>query len=776
MTVEPLVVLSVGETPTTQFVSWRLSLTNTFLVQVSEYIAADGVVSWKSNKYGSNFYKPNLFAKDLESLNKLVFDERGTPKYRVDILLLAANSKQQYLELTRSVKRYVSQKTLIIVDCNFGVSLDELVLQQLEGINHSGVLSLLADIECRKLSSGSYVLVSEMCKLFFGLTYSKSKFSNEQIKKLQEHNTDLIRVQYADTGSVLNFLIQAIVSTGINNVHKVSVDSNQMPVKVWYYTIPKIAFNALSIVFEDPYYELFTDPKDFPRSLSEDIIKELMVIAYEHSGEILSNFCIPPDETSETRRRPLVNSISYQKVFDVVKNKSKELNTFTISEAPEYLTLSFETYSFFHKIDYPAAVLLSHTLELAAVYKLPKLGLKFLFGFYSKLSLLAGMPLSNNAGRKTKDSFLFGRNFFNGAMSKTQSNDSSNFSDFKSSMNNQSELYAESKAKMSKHRCNCQANLTKPLNNPKVQNANSYSGGKVENPLYSAPDDKERYVCEGLFDLYADVADYNLDHNETSLKNSRLEVENKNNIAEVQSDYSSDDGYYSLHDYYQNTDMNNKKFQKSTSTSLAPYKKKLATPDRSEKQKEPVFFGFYLHKDPYTKEVIERYLTDVDGDDLEKALRNCHLYDDFGRYHNNLPCKNGSLANATSVVRHDASKAKMLVKMTKLCKKKAAHSHRNLSTSIKEAELSYLQGIKMSSQDPVNSGNFGHLINVSSTRFGNLEFAYQLIQKNEKQRLKCKKDLMSNRYANIKKDFKPSKQKLIEGPDSQDQGLKKNTK
>ena len=256
--------------------------------------------------------------------------------------------------------------------------MDELALQQFEGKKHAGVLSLLADIECRKLSSGSYALVSEMCKLFFGLTYSESHTSNDQFRKLKEHNTHLIRTQYANFGSVLKLLIQVITSTGINNVQKVCVNTPEMAVKIWYYIIPKIAFNALSIVFEDPYYELFTDPEDFPRSLSEDIIKELMAIAYTHSGKILSSFCISLEETLDTREEPSVSSISYQKVFEVVKNKSKELNTFTISEAPEYLTLSFETYSFFHKIDYPASILLSQTLDLATLYKLPKLGILFL--------------------------------------------------------------------------------------------------------------------------------------------------------------------------------------------------------------------------------------------------------------------------------------------------------------------------------------------------------------------------------------------------------------
>jgi len=71
---DQIVSLIVGETPTTQFVSWRLSLSKTFLIQVSEYISGDGIISWKSNKYGSNFYTPNVFAKNLNQLYENFFE------------------------------------------------------------------------------------------------------------------------------------------------------------------------------------------------------------------------------------------------------------------------------------------------------------------------------------------------------------------------------------------------------------------------------------------------------------------------------------------------------------------------------------------------------------------------------------------------------------------------------------------------------------------------------------------------------------------------------
>ncbi|XBW38216.1 hypothetical protein QEN19_003805 [Hanseniaspora menglaensis] len=404
-----------GDTPTCLFTSWRLSYTSISIIHISDKLSSDGIVSWKSDNFGSNFYTPNVFINNIlkeknenESILKLKQKLKG---FKIDYLYLSCNSTFEFEEVSKKLSNIINEDTVIFVESNFGVNLDLLVYDQIKirnkiNFTNNVVFGVLSNLEGRKLTSGSFILLSNEVEFHFGLSYiqTKKEFEEEFLEYLKK-----VTEQLSNNNSKLNFFIESINSTGQNMIKlkKTSILDNEFAIRIWNHVIPKLAFHLISVIYEDTEYNHFLNKnQSMARELSYSILKELVIIAFHHLNcnmELLS----PTNnqkQLSGPHFLPLIknskelenidNLIDYEQCLSIVLEKKKFLNCETHNKtSPEFVSFSFEAYSFYHKLEYPASILLSQPFELSKDYNCSAVCLKFLGQFYERLCILSGMPI-----------------------------------------------------------------------------------------------------------------------------------------------------------------------------------------------------------------------------------------------------------------------------------------------------------------------------------------------------------------------------------------------
>lgn len=403
-----------GDTPTCLFTSWRLSYTNISVIHISEKLSSDGMLSWKSNKLGSNFYMPNVFIKSV--FNKKKSETQASFKekikgFLIDFLFLACNSVFELQQICQQLAHVITENTIVFVESNFGVNLDLIAYREFTAIRGEEfnvvVFGAISDLEGRKLTSGSFVLLSESIEYYFGVTY----FQNfKDLSSIFLSYKTKINMQLNSKNSKLNLFINSLESSGEDMItlHKISIDSNELAIRIWNLVIFKLAFNIISIIYEDTDYNHFLSKNNsLARELSFNILKELTILAYYHCDfnfELLKlNAGRAADKVTEACFLPYIKNakeldnierlIDYEKCLKLVLQKKRFLNSELHNESsPEWVSLSFEAYSFYHKLEYPASILFKQATDLSVSFKKQSLCLKFLSQFYERLCLLSGMP------------------------------------------------------------------------------------------------------------------------------------------------------------------------------------------------------------------------------------------------------------------------------------------------------------------------------------------------------------------------------------------------
>ncbi|SCU81374.1 LANO_0B02850g1_1 [Lachancea nothofagi CBS 11611] len=402
-----LTCLIIGETPATQFLAWRLSLSNAFIILVSSNISSDGLVSWKSSKLGSNFYRPNEFAKEFDDLESKLTDADGNPRYKIDIMVLSClsfTSLDRYCDL---LSKYSDQNTIVLMNANFGVQLEKLVLDRFFN-SSSCILSLLCDVEGRQLSSGSYALVNDSCSFYFGLTYAGKDFTKNTNKNDRLMvNLESVKATFADDNSILNAMISQLQRTNVDEVVKICPShSFEMALKVWEHIIPRISLNILSVVFEQfDYDKLLTNTSS--KRIFQDLVKELVEICFTQCGSVVAKYMVPAFDLNKCTDN-LSSQIDFSRVVEETKSRKRQMDRSTINEYPEFLTLSFEAYCFYHRLEFPAHILLHQPILMASNFGINYSSLNFLFGFYSQLLSISGFSIEGGPNKVGPSSLFFG--------------------------------------------------------------------------------------------------------------------------------------------------------------------------------------------------------------------------------------------------------------------------------------------------------------------------------------------------------------------------------
>lgn len=409
----------VGETPDIQFLGWRLSLGNSFIVLVSQYVSSDGLVGWKSSRLGANFYTPNVFAKEVGELSpKLINPENGKCKYSIDVIIISGISIGQFAENCKAVSRFANPQTTVFVNASFGCELEEVALNVFDK-NCKCVMSIASDVECRQLSLGSYALVNDKnCRVYLGLTYSSQNHSSDAL--LSKNEACVKEELDPQISSNTNKLIQELTVTKWVRVFPYN-NPQEMAVKIWEMVIPKISLNILSVIYEQFDYDSLLKNKS-NEIVFKDLVKELFDICYAQCNAKVESF-MSGINSSISSNGEHNGAIDFSKIVNYCKSKRKELIKTTVNEYPEYLTLPFESYCFYHRFEYPAHILLYQPILLAKRYDAPCSNLNFLYGFYSRLLSLSG--LSIYGGRSESHITVFDKRVSEASNNHNNSSDSS---------------------------------------------------------------------------------------------------------------------------------------------------------------------------------------------------------------------------------------------------------------------------------------------------------------------------------------------------------------
>lgn len=390
-----IVCLIIGETPGIQFLGWRMGLGNSFMILVSECVSSDGLVAWKSSKMGANFYTPHIFTKDIDSLpSKLIDSVTGNLKYEIDLIIISSISISEFQRACAKIKQYATEDTTIVVSADFGCELELIALEHFKN-NCRCVLSVVCDLECRQLSLGSYALIGEEnCNIFMGLTYSENRYKHDTLLSNNERKvrSELEKSQTGVKCAVFD-IVRLLEMTPWIKVQLIC-DPIKMIYKVWDLLIPKISLNLLAIVYEEfDFRKLLENPST--RIVFRGIVWELLQIMQIQTGEINSKYLISAELGNEEKLTE--ENINFDMIITNALEKSQNTASFTSNEHPEYLTLPFEAYCFFHKLEYPAQILLKQPLNLAHEFNMKCFNLNFLYGFYTRLLSMAGISI--NGGR-----------------------------------------------------------------------------------------------------------------------------------------------------------------------------------------------------------------------------------------------------------------------------------------------------------------------------------------------------------------------------------------
>ncbi|KAL6935445.1 uncharacterized protein HGUI_00117 [Hanseniaspora guilliermondii] len=423
-----------GDSPTCMFFSWRISYTNISVINISNKISSDGIISWKSDKLGSNFYTPNLFIKEIFD-DPNIISAKIDNSFDINYIYISCDSISEIEKVCISLNAVILNTTIIFVECNFAVDIDFHVYNFIRNryFKDIVVISVLSDLEGRKLTSGSYMLLSDDINLYFGLSYMQNMKSLNDDYLMYLKN---VNYQFNKKESSLQLFIDAMNSTNetIIHLHKSSLHTNELALRIWNSIIPRIIFNIIAIIYEDTEYIHFIDRnQSLARDLSQNTLKELVKIAFYHCDynfELINPATVKKDKIDfSVQFLPYISSrqqldtvdMNYDHLVSLILGKYKKLNSEQHNkDSAEFVSLSFEAYCFYHKIEFPASVMFSQIFSLSKKYSLESMCLKFLSQFYERLCILSGMPvyfsendkkingLESNSYSK-KQSLIFGR-------------------------------------------------------------------------------------------------------------------------------------------------------------------------------------------------------------------------------------------------------------------------------------------------------------------------------------------------------------------------------
>lgn len=386
------VCLIVGDTPATQFLAWRLNSAGSTIILIGPYVSSDGLIAWKTTKLGANFYTPKVFTRNIDELRyKLENYRKDHTLGEIHAMIISAISFEELAKTCTVLSQFSNENTTIFVNGSYGVELEEFVLRYFEN-KCKCVISIVCEMECRQLSLGSYALVNdEHCLVSIGLSYTPALSSKNEV--LLRNSISAEAELSKGKGSVTSIIIDQLKDINWVKI-KVYKPEEQLALKIWEVVIPKISLVILSIVHEELDYEKML-LNDSVRTIFENVSQELFKVCQLQCNE--KSTCFYNSNSG---------IIDNNLILQYCMKQTEALNDTTSSEYPEYLSLPFEAYCFYHRLEYPAEILLTQPINLAKRYNVGYSNLNFLFSVYSRLLSMCGLSIKGGRADKSHISFF----------------------------------------------------------------------------------------------------------------------------------------------------------------------------------------------------------------------------------------------------------------------------------------------------------------------------------------------------------------------------------
>ncbi|CCC72026.1 hypothetical protein NCAS_0J00470 [Naumovozyma castellii] len=294
-------------------------------------------------------------------------------------MVISASSIESLKKHCQELSNYSTVNTTVLISADFGCELELIALEYFKN-RCKCVLSILCEVECRRLYPGSYIILNEdHCILYFGSTYLAKHYRGDRAIQKNYNN---VHVELTKDSNTLNIIKHVKHTKWIKTI--MLENPKDMALKTWENVFPKISLNILSIIFNRTDYEKLLQDKP-SRDLFRDLVHELVDICYKQcQAKLYFNGEAPYDKKK--------NSINSDAIIKHYKQLKLDIKSSVIGKESLELSLPFEVYCFYNKIEYPVDLLFYQTIFLAKKFGIPHKKLLYLFELYSNLTTTEHFP------------------------------------------------------------------------------------------------------------------------------------------------------------------------------------------------------------------------------------------------------------------------------------------------------------------------------------------------------------------------------------------------
>ncbi|CEP24028.1 Styryl dye vacuolar localization protein 3 [Cyberlindnera jadinii] len=318
----PLTLLAVGDNPRLLFYTLQFQKTDKFTIHlVNSTLAINEKV-----KLNDDYFDPQFIHNSLDNVAKVEFD----------VVIISAGSLQQMSTLSAQLAPYLGKTTIVLVESTGFVNLEPFVKNCLT--QKPPVFSLMTPLDVRSLGTRNEFAMKGEKKIFIGQSGTLNA------KYPQRLQTDL---------NALATLLK------VDSVEVITKQTHlEFLVEQWKLALPRICFDPLLIMFEEPVPQLLTN-QILAKPLLSGLITEMITVAKTMGCKL------PAGYDSES---------SLLKLWSSWYKDSTNTDT-----KPRYANSPELFYNFYHKNDLQVDMLLLQPILLADDHSIKTPYLEFLY-------------------------------------------------------------------------------------------------------------------------------------------------------------------------------------------------------------------------------------------------------------------------------------------------------------------------------------------------------------------------------------------------------------
>jgi len=328
----------------------------------------------------------------VDELNKLKSISNNNISY--DLIIISISSFKYIESLLILLTNKVNEKTLFLIDANYGVCLESLILDYFP---YSTVLSCCCNIDIKIVGNSRFQILNYENENEISISIGFSCFPLNGKFEKDFANEDLILTKISESNNYLNesnTILEKILNKQLQLKFNKYIQEDLSPIPnkdnvqlqsycslVWFNCIKMISFDVLSVIFEEFDYSNFLN-NDKIAPIYSNVIQELITIAISSGAPDLLNLFQDPNNPAESLVRTFEN---YPK-----------RNIHPLSSKPKFIHCSNITFCYAYKINLPnVLVMLFQPLIISHNLKISSSTLGFIYGIYNHYLNINGSSLLN---------------------------------------------------------------------------------------------------------------------------------------------------------------------------------------------------------------------------------------------------------------------------------------------------------------------------------------------------------------------------------------------